>query len=168
MIRRTMDRRLALDSPYSEPSTAEDGLPLPARLAGLYFASIAAVYSLCNAAIGLRTARRFTLRKLGLGRRTLRRRNRVPGIRPVVATLTADRLQQQKRKHIFFEETARAGAICFLSTTFPAVEVLEKPAPRGSGKGVHAIAPGKNILTLVKMQGCGKRAAYSVPPHFPK
>jgi hypothetical protein len=38
MLRQPMARRSALGSPYSKPSTAEDGLPLPAnrqRFAGL-------------------------------------------------------------------------------------------------------------------------------------
>src|ERR1035441_7462658 len=43
-----------------------------------------------------------------------------------------------------FKETARAGAICFVSATSPAVEFLEKPAPRRAGNGSHGIPPGQN------------------------
>ena len=147
MLGQLMIRRLALGSPYSKPSiaTAEDSLPHPAsrcRSASLDYASIAAVNALCNAAVGLRTAGRLTLRVFTIG--TFKRRNQAPDVAPVRATLTANRLQKQQRKQISFKETARAGAIRFVCATSPAVEFLEKPAPRGSGKGSHDVPPGQN------------------------
>src|SRR5216684_8509069 len=104
--------------------------------AGLHFLSIAVALTLCNAATGLRAAWRLTLRSLALRLRPLERRNRPQDVAPVIATLTADRLQQQKRKHIFLKETARAGPICFVCATSPAMEFLEKPDPRGAASGV--------------------------------
>ena len=147
MLGQLMIRRLALGSPYSKPSiaTAEDSLPHPAsrcRSASLDYASIAAVNALCNAAVGLRTAGRLTLGVFTIG--TFKRRNQAPDVAPVRATLTANRLQKQQRKQISFKETARAGAIRFVCATSPAVEFLEKPAPRGSGKGSHDVPPGQN------------------------
>ena len=147
MLGQLMIRRLALRSPYSKPSiaTAEDSLPHPAsrcRFASLDSASIAAVNALCNAAVGLRTAGRLTLGVFTIG--TFKRRNHAPDVAPVRATLTANRLQKQQRKQISFKETARAGAIRFVCATSPAVEFLEKPAPRGSGKGSHDVPPGQN------------------------
>src|ERR1700675_440849 len=111
--------------------------------AGLHSLSIAMALTLCNATTGLRTAWRLTLCRLALGLRPLERRNRPQDVAPVIATLTADRLQQQKRKHIFLEEAARAGAICLVCATSPAMELLEKPAPRGAGNGCHKIPPGQ-------------------------
>jgi hypothetical protein len=127
-----MARRLALGSPYSKPSTAEDGLrtrQADDALPDLTQPSIAAVHALRNAAIGLRIAGRFALWVFALELIPFKHRNRAGDIAPMVATLTADRLQQQKRKQMFLKETARAGAIGLLSTTFPAVKFLEKPAP---------------------------------------
>ena len=142
MLRQIMVRHPALGSPYSKPGTAEDGLPHPAsqsRFAGLYQPSIAAVQTLCNAAIGLRIALRLPLCLPA----SPGRRNCPPDIAPVIAALTANRLQQQKRKHKSFKESTRPGTISFSSPASPAVEFPEKPAPRGSGKGSHGIPPGQ-------------------------
>ena len=117
---------------------------------GYHEVSIAAAHSLCNAAVGLRTAWRLTLWLLAIRLNPLERRNRAPDIAPAIATLTADRLQQQKRKHVFFKETARTGAKCFLRATSPAVEFLEKPAPRGAGNGSHGIPPGSEYSNPVE------------------
>jgi hypothetical protein len=110
-----------------------------------YSVSIAAVYALRNVPIGLRTAGRFTFWLFALVKLSpFEHGNRPRDIRPMVATIAADRLQQQKRKHMFFKETARPGSIGLLSPTFPAVKFLEKLAPRGSGKGSHKISPGQD------------------------
>jgi hypothetical protein len=96
MVSQIMVRRLALGSPYSKPSTAEDGLQHPAirrRFTGLHEVSIAAAHYLRNAAIGLRTASRFTLCLLAIGLNPLERRNRAPDVAPVIAMLAANRLQ---------------------------------------------------------------------------
>src|SRR5208337_651782 len=74
----------------------------------------------------------------------------------MIAALTADRLQQQQRKHVFFEEPPRAGAVCFLPATPAAAKFLEKPAPRGLGRGSHKLPPGKyhfNAVSGAKLHG---------------
>jgi hypothetical protein len=133
---------LALRSPYSKPSaaTAEDSLPHLAsrkRLAKLHFVSIAVAHALCNAAIGLRIACPFTPWLLRIGWNPFERWNCAQHVASVRASLTADRLQQQEPKHMSFKEPARAGTIGFVRATFPTVEFLQKPAPRGSGNGSH-------------------------------
>ena|ERR1017187_3133846 len=163
LMRQFLVRRLSLRCPYSKPSTAtaEDGLRHPAsrrRLAGFYSVSIAAVHALRNATIGLRTAIRLTLWLLTLGWKAFEHGNRAQDVDSVIAPLTTDRLQQQKRKHMFFQKIAGSRAIGFLPATFPAVKFLEKPAPRGSGKGSHKYLLERTILTLCKMQSCSRKA----------
>src|SRR5271169_2539544 len=96
-------------------------------------------------------------RRLALELSPIKHRNGARDIGPVIAALAADSLQQQKRKHMSFKETARAGAVGFLSPTFPAVEFLEKPAPRGSGKSAHKYLLDRSILTPLTMKSYEKR-----------
>jgi hypothetical protein len=86
----------------------------------------------------------LTLLPFTVGLNPFERRNRAQNVAPVIATLTADRLQQQQPKHMFFKETARAGAISYVEATIPAVKFLEKPAPRGPENGSHGLPPGQN------------------------
>jgi len=57
------------------------------------------------------------------------RRNGAEDVTSVIATLAANCLQQQQRKHVPFKETASAGTVGFLPATSAAVEFLEKSAP---------------------------------------
>jgi hypothetical protein len=186
MICQTTIRRLALRSPYSKPSaaTAEDSLPhLASRqhLAKLHFVSIAVAHALCNAAIGLRIACRFTPWLLRIRRNPFERRNCAQNVASVITTLTADRLQQQERKHMSFKEPARAGAIGFVCATSPTVEFLQESAPRGSGNGSHGTPagcdhsnPGQDTKLQVKVsdkkggiaQSTLPRARYTCKPAF--
>ena len=115
--------------------------------AELLSVSIAVAHALCNAAVGLRSLRWFALRLLPLSLWPIERRNLPRDIASAIAMLAADRLQQQKPKHMFFKETARAGAICFVSATSPAMEFLKDPAPRGLVSKNHKIPPDRTILT---------------------
>jgi hypothetical protein len=147
MVCQTTTHRLALGSPYSKPSTAtaEDSLPRRAsrqRLAKLHSVSIAAAHTLCNAAIGLRIACRFTPGLFTVGWNAFERWNCAQHVASVRATLAADRLQQQERKHMSFKEPARAGAIGLVCATSLTVEFLEKSAPRGPGNGSHGTPAG--------------------------
>jgi hypothetical protein len=179
MVCQTTTHRLALGSPYSKPSTAtatvEDSLPhLAGRqcLAKLHFVSIAVAHTLCNAAIGLRIARRFTSWLLRVGRNPFERRDCAQHVASVRATLTADRLQQQERKHMPFKEPARTGAIGLVCATSSTVEFLEEPAPRGPGNGSHGTPtacdhfnPGQDAKLQGK--GFGQRSGPSLTPPCP-
>jgi hypothetical protein len=76
--------------------------------AELLFVSIAVAHALCNAAVGLRSLRWFALRLLPFSLWPIERRNLPRDIASAIAMLAADRLQQQKPKHMFFKEAARA------------------------------------------------------------
>src|SRR5271156_1978533 len=99
--------------------------------------------SLCNAVIGFRTACPFTLRLFAVGWKAFEHRNGAPDIAPVIAAVTTNYLQPQKRKHMLFKETTRAGAHRLLKTTSAAIELFKKPAPRGSGNEGQGTPPGR-------------------------
>jgi hypothetical protein len=175
MVRQTTTHGLALGSPYSKPSTAtaEDSLPHLAsrrRFAKLHSVSIAAAQALCNAAIRLRIARRFTPCLLTVGRNAFERGNCAQHVASVIATLTADRLQQQERKQMSLKEPARAGAIGLVRATSPTVEFLKESAPRRSGNGSHGTPagcdhsnPGQN--GKLQGKGFGQKSGHR-PPHL--
>jgi hypothetical protein len=60
------------------------------------------------------------------------------------AMLAANRLQQEKRKHMLFEETARARTIRLLSAALSAVKFAKKPSARRS-KRRHNIPPAARV-----------------------
>ncbi len=112
MLWQSMVRRLALGSPHSKPSTAEDGLRTrPAKGASPASTSVSIVAgdTLCNAMAGLRAALRLALRRLAHHRRLFERRNCSPGVGSVITTLTTHRLQQHFSKTREFHSVVRAA-----------------------------------------------------------
>jgi len=155
-LRNFMVRRLALGCPYSKPSTAtaEDGLrtrqvdrasPDSSRL----------VYPrrklLRNAPTRSSTVC-FALRGFALRFDPIQRSDRNQSISAVKAALAANWLQQEKPKHMFLEETARARAIRILETTSPAVDFFEQPAPRGWAHDYDS--PDRSVLTPSDKPNC--------------
>ena len=100
------------------------------------------VYGLCNAAIPLGSGRRLTFWLLALRHRTLANGNRTQRVAAEIATVAADRLEENDWKHISFKESARAGAVGFVPAAAPAVKFFEGEAPRGTSQGSHGLPPG--------------------------
>jgi hypothetical protein len=136
-------------SPYSKPSTAEDALPHPARPrrhAGRLTVSIAALYALCNARVGVLGVRTLTPRLLVWRTRTHAGSNRSRHVASQITMAAANGLQEKKRKHISFEGSTRTRLVGFLSATFRAVEFLGEKAPGRTVERGHCIPPGKIAL----------------------
>jgi len=71
----------------------------------------------------------------------------------MIATVAANRPQQEKRKHVFLKETARAGAIRLPGAAFPAVKFEKKPSPRRRSKRRHDIPPAARVFIINPANG---------------
>ena len=88
------------------------------------------------------------VRQLPRKSNALQYRNSAENVEAMIAMLAANRLQHEKRKHMLFQEAARARTIGLPFTAFAAVKFPEKSSPRRRGKRRHNIPPAARVLII--------------------